>query len=200
MVVSDNGTELTSMAILRWSKEREVEWHYIAPGKPQQNGFIESFNARLRDECLNETIFNSLAQARSVLAAWRHDYNHHRPHRSLPHHATPATAYTTRPKATPNEHTTNTEHRVRNDRVCAGAVTLRVDGHLHHIGVGRPLDGTRIILLIDGYNIRIIHASTGEIIRTLTINPELRYHGTGKPVGGPRRPYGPRKNKKSEPR
>ena len=77
------GTELTSMAILRWSKEREVEWHYIAPGKPQQNGFIESFNARLRDECLNETIFTSLAQARSVLAAWRHDYNHHRPHSSL---------------------------------------------------------------------------------------------------------------------
>lgn len=74
------GTELTSMAILRWSKERDVAWHYIAPGKPQQNGFIESFNARLRDECLNETIFTSLAQARSVLAAWRQDYNHHRPH------------------------------------------------------------------------------------------------------------------------
>jgi len=83
MVVSDNGTELTSMAILRWSKERDVEWHYIAPGKPQQNGFIESFNARLRDECLNETIFTSLAHARQVLAAWRHDYNHYRPHSSL---------------------------------------------------------------------------------------------------------------------
>lgn len=55
MVVSDNGTELTSMAILRWSRDRDVEWHYIAPGKSQQNGFIESFNARLRDECLNET-------------------------------------------------------------------------------------------------------------------------------------------------
>ena len=61
MIVSDNGTELTSMAILRCSKERNVEWHYIAPGKPQQNGFIKSFNARLRDECLNETIFTSLA-------------------------------------------------------------------------------------------------------------------------------------------
>lgn len=57
------------MAILRRSKERAVEWHYIAPGKPQQNGFIESFNARLRDECLNETIFTSLAHAWSVLAA-----------------------------------------------------------------------------------------------------------------------------------
>ncbi|GAB7551709.1 hypothetical protein NRB_12070 [Novosphingobium sp. 11B] len=73
MVVSDNGSELTSMAILRWSRDRDVEWHYIAPGKPQQNGFIESFNARLRDECLNETLFTSLGHARQVLADWRHD-------------------------------------------------------------------------------------------------------------------------------
>jgi putative transposase len=82
-VVSDNGTELTSMAILRWSEERRVEWHYIAPGKPQQNAFAESFIGRLRDECLNETLFSSLAQARSVLAAWRDDYNRHRPHSAL---------------------------------------------------------------------------------------------------------------------
>ena len=82
-VVSDNETELTSMAILRWSKDRQVEWHYIAPGKPQQNGFIESFNARLRDECLNETLFSSFGHARDVLAEWRHDYNHYRPYSSL---------------------------------------------------------------------------------------------------------------------
>jgi transposase InsO family protein len=54
--VSDNGTELTSNAILKWSQDRQVEWHYIAPGKPQQNAFVESFNGRLRDECLNETV------------------------------------------------------------------------------------------------------------------------------------------------
>ena len=83
MVVSDNGTELTSSAILRWSQERQVEWHYIAPGKPMQNGFVESFNGRLRDECLNETLFTSLAHARFVLMAWRHDYNHVRPHSKL---------------------------------------------------------------------------------------------------------------------
>ncbi|MHA6719711.1 IS3 family transposase [Sphingomonas sp. RS6] len=82
-VVSDNGTELTSSAILRWSQERRVEWHYIAPGKPMQNGFVESFNGRLRDECLNETLFTSLAHARFVLDAWRHDYNHVRPHSKL---------------------------------------------------------------------------------------------------------------------
>jgi putative transposase len=59
------------------------EWHYIAPGKPMQNGFVESFNGRLRDECLNETLFTSLAHARFVLAAWQHDYNTVRPHSKL---------------------------------------------------------------------------------------------------------------------
>jgi putative transposase len=75
MIVSDNGTELTSHAILRWQEERGIEWHYIAPGKPQQNGFVESFNGRLRDECLNEHLFGSLKEARQIVEAWRVDYN-----------------------------------------------------------------------------------------------------------------------------
>ena len=83
MCVSDNGTELTCMAMLRWSQEMRVEWHYIAPGKPTQNAFIESFNGKLRDELLNETLFTSLAQARAVLAAWKDDYNNVRPHSAL---------------------------------------------------------------------------------------------------------------------
>jgi len=83
MVVSDNGTELTSNAILKWQQERQVEWHYIAPGKPMQNGFVESFNGRLRDECLNEHLFDTLRHARRMIAAWRRDYNHERPHSSL---------------------------------------------------------------------------------------------------------------------
>ena len=83
MIVSDNGTEFTSMAILRWSQEQQVDWHYIAPGKPQQNAFIESFNARLRDELLNETVFSSLNEARILLEQWRRDYNTHRPHSRL---------------------------------------------------------------------------------------------------------------------
>jgi putative transposase len=81
--VSDNGTELTSMAILTWTQDRRVDWHYIAPGKPTQNAFVESFIGRLRDELLNETLFSSLDQARRVLAAWRLDYNGHRPHSAL---------------------------------------------------------------------------------------------------------------------
>ena len=81
--VSDNGTELTSMAILKWTQTSGVDWHYIAPGKPQQNAFVESFIGRLRDECLNETLFVSLPQARAVLDAWRADYNGVRPHSAL---------------------------------------------------------------------------------------------------------------------
>jgi putative transposase len=82
-VVSDNGTEFTSMAILRWSQDRQIDWHYIAPGKPMQNGFIESFNGSFRDECLNETLFSSLPEARGRISAWKEDYNRHRPHSSL---------------------------------------------------------------------------------------------------------------------
>ena len=79
-IVSDNGTEMTSRCILEWTNRTGVEWHYIAPGKPQQNGFVESFNGRLRDECLNEEVFATLAEARVVIERWRQDYNHVRPH------------------------------------------------------------------------------------------------------------------------
>jgi len=82
-IVSDNGTEFTSRAILEWAGKNKVEWHYIDPGKPQQNGFIEPFNGSLRDELLNEELFDSLADARRKLAVWRYDYNNVRPHSSL---------------------------------------------------------------------------------------------------------------------
>jgi putative transposase len=82
-IVSDNGTELTSNAILTWADENRIGWHYIAPGKPMQNGLCESFNGRLRDELLNETLFRSLPHARMALEAWRRDYNIDRPHSRL---------------------------------------------------------------------------------------------------------------------
>jgi putative transposase len=85
MCVSDNGTEFTSMAILHWAQQKHVQWHYIAPGKPQQNAFIESFNGRLRDELLNETLFTSLHHARELLTLWKDDYNNVRPHSALGH-------------------------------------------------------------------------------------------------------------------
>jgi putative transposase len=89
MIVSDRGTEFTSNAILAWSKEHRIEWHYISPGKPMQNGFIESFNGRMRDELLNESLFFGLDHARSAITEWIHDYNTARPHSSL-NYRTPA--------------------------------------------------------------------------------------------------------------
>lgn len=79
-IISDNGSELTGHAILRWAAERAIDWHYIQPGKPVQNAFIEAFNGRLRDECLNESWFTSLAHAQRLIEAWRVDYNTVRPH------------------------------------------------------------------------------------------------------------------------
>jgi len=83
MVVSDNGTELTSNKILKWQEDRKVDWRYIALGEPMQNGFVESFNGRMSDECLNEHLFDSLRHARALVAACRVDFNHNRPHTSL---------------------------------------------------------------------------------------------------------------------
>ena len=83
LIVSDNGTELTSHAVLKWSQEARIDWHYIAPGKPTQNAFVESFIGRLRDECLNEHLFTTLGEARNLIEDWRQDYNTTRPHSSL---------------------------------------------------------------------------------------------------------------------
>jgi putative transposase len=83
MIVSDHGTEFTSNAILGWATDHQVEWHYIAPGKPMQNGYIESFNGRMRDELLNESLFLDLNHTRQLVGAWVADYNTARPHSSL---------------------------------------------------------------------------------------------------------------------
>ena len=89
LIVSDHGTEFTSNAMLEWTQSVGVAWHFIAPGKPMQNGICEAFNARMRDELLNETLFFSLGHARAAAARWVADYNHSRPHSALGY-ATPA--------------------------------------------------------------------------------------------------------------
>jgi putative transposase len=83
IIVSDNGTEFTSNAMLAWAQENRVTWHFIAPGKPMQNGFCESFNGRMRDELLNESLFFGLDHARAKIATWVDDYNLRRPHSAL---------------------------------------------------------------------------------------------------------------------
>jgi putative transposase len=80
---SDNGPEFTSRALDQWAYEQGIRWHYIQPGRPMENGYVESFNGRLRDECLNENWFCSLSEARGTIEAWRQDYNRCRPHSAL---------------------------------------------------------------------------------------------------------------------
>jgi len=82
-IVLDNGPEMCSLAMLRWAAERGVRLHHIAPGKPVQNAFIESFNGRLRDECLNEHDFMSMRHVHQILGRWREAYNTERPHKAL---------------------------------------------------------------------------------------------------------------------
>ena len=89
LIVSDHGTEFTSNAMLEWTQKARVAWHFIAPGKPMQNGICEAFNARMRDELLNETLFFNLDHARAATARWAADYNQNRPHSALGY-ATPA--------------------------------------------------------------------------------------------------------------
>ena len=89
LIVSDHGTEFTSNAMLEWTQKAAVAWHFIAPGKPMQNGICEAFNGRMRDELLNETLFFGLGHARVATARWVADYNQHRPHSALGY-ATPA--------------------------------------------------------------------------------------------------------------
>lgn len=105
MIVSDNGTELTSNAILKWQQDNAIEWHYIQAGKPTQNAFVESFNGKLRDECLNEHLFSSLRHAKDIIEDWRYDYNANRPHSS--HNGLTPREFSSRFKTEQNVNRTN---------------------------------------------------------------------------------------------
>ena len=132
----------------------------------------------------------TLTDLQTLLDRFVEEYNHHRPHRSLPHRATPATLYNTLPKALPAaSRDPDTHDRVRHDRIDkSGCVTLRHNGRLHHIGIGRTHAGTHIILVVQDLDIRIVNAITGELLRELTLDPERDYQPTGAPKGPTRRP------------
>jgi transposase InsO family protein len=161
------------------------------PNHPTTCGKVERFQQTLKKWLRARPPAHTIAELQQQLDVFVEHYNHHRPHRSLPHRATPATIYNARPKAGPTGRN-DTDHRVRYDRISQGNVSLRINGELHHIGIGRTFDRTPIILLIHDLDVRIIHAATGEILRHLTIDPNRRYHGTGQPRTPP-------KNKKPEP-
>lgn len=166
------------------------------PNHPTTCGKVERFQQTLKRYLTAQPNgFTSIHQLQTALDTFRHTYNHHRPHRSLPGRSTPAAAYAARPKATPQDRTHDTHDRVRTDRIDnAGRVTLRANGRLHHIGIGRQHAGTRILLLAQDHDIRIIDQHTGELLRHLTLNPTRDYQPTGRPRGRP-----PKKTKHPKP-
>jgi transposase InsO family protein len=153
------------------------------PNHPTTCGKVERFHQTLKKFLTGQPKAATLAELQTQLDAFVEIYNYHRPHRSMPHQATPATTYAARPKANPGERL-DTHNRVRTDRIDqAGVITLRVGGRLHHIGVGRTYTGTRVLILIQDLQIRIINAATGELLRELTLNPAKDYQPTGAPKG-----------------
>jgi transposase InsO family protein len=157
------------------------------PNHPTTCGKVERFHQTLKKSLTNQPHATSLAELQIQLDAFVDEYNHRRPHRSLPHQATPATAYTSRPKADPATRI-DTHNRVRTDRVDqAGSITLRHNGRLHHIGVGRIHYRTRVLILAQDLNIRIINAATGELLRDFTLDPTRDYQPTGAPKGPTRK-------------
>ena len=157
------------------------------PNHPTTCGKVERFHQTLKKWLKAQPRATTLAQLQAQLDDFLTEYNRRRPHRSLPQHATPHTAYTSRPKADPANRT-DTHNRVRRDRVdTTGALSLRLGGRLHHIGVGRTHAGTRVLMLIQDLNIRIINAATGELIRQLTLDPTRDYQPRGLPPGPTRK-------------
>lgn len=151
------------------------------PNHPQTQGKIERFQQTLKKWLRAQPAQPAtVSKLQALLDAFTSAYNHQRPHRSLPHQATPTTIYQARPKATPGNRETDTHDRVRRDRVDeSGVVTLRHGGRLHHIGIGRTHARTRILLLIQDLNIRVINAATGELLRELQLDPSRDYQPTG---------------------
>ena len=161
------------------------------PGHPTTCGKVERFQQTMKKWLRAQPAQPAtLEQLQALLDAFVETYNQHRPHRSLPHRATPATIYTGRPKATPKKgaRAADSHDRVRHDRIDkAGKITLRYQGRLYSIGIGRTHARTRVIVLVQDRQIRIVDAATGELLRDLTLDPTKRYQGTGRPPGPPPR-------------
>jgi len=154
------------------------------PSRPTTCGKVERYQQTMKKWLrAHSEQPTTLPQLQALLDVFVEEYNNRRPHRSLPHRATPATAYHARPKATPNGHRSNDSHdRTRHDVVStAGNVTLRIAGQLRHIGVGRTYARTRVILLVQDLHVRVVNAATGELLRELIIDPSKDYQPLNTP-------------------
>jgi transposase InsO family protein len=155
------------------------------PWHPQTQGKVERFQQTMKKWLRAQPDQPAtIADLQTLLDRFTEEYNQRRPHRSLEHRATPATIYTSRPKATPGDRTDDTHDRTRHDRVDkSGKITLRHGGTLYSIGIGRSHARTRVIVLVQDLDIRIIDAATGELLRELVLDTTQRYQGTGRPPG-----------------
>ncbi len=167
-------------------RERNITQKNGKPNHPQTQGKVERFQQTLKKWLSAQPRQPAtLAELQTLLDEFVEVYNTRRPHRSLPHRATPATIYTSLPKATPSsDRSTDTHDRVRHDKIDkAGSVTLRVAGRLRHIGVGRTYARTHVTLLVQDLHVTVVNATTGEILRDLIIDPRKDYQPTGRPPG-----------------
>ena len=159
------------------------------PNHPQTQGKVERFQQTMKKWLRAQPRQPAtIAQLQALPGAFTVAYNTTRPHRSLARQATPAAAYAARPKAVPGDRSADAHYRVRTDIIStSGTVTLRTGGKLHHIGIGRIHAGTCILLLAQDLHIRILNATTGELLRELTLDPTRNYQPTGRPPGPARK-------------
>jgi transposase InsO family protein len=158
----------------------EIEQKHSRPNHPTTCGKVERFQQTMQRWLAAHDPATTIADLQHQLDTWATIYNHQRPHSSL-RRRPPAVVYGLLPKATPRGSTTGTHHRVRHDRIDkTGAVSLRRAGRMHHIGIGRAHAGKTVLVLIDDLNIRVIHDTTGEILRHLTLDPHRGYQPRGK--------------------
>jgi transposase InsO family protein len=156
------------------------------PNHPTTCGKVERFQQTMKKWLTAQPIQpTTIAELQALIDAFVLAYNNDRPHRSLPNRATPATTYNARPKAGPSaDRSTETHYRVLNDKIdTLGKLSLRVNGRMHHIGVGAEHARTQVLKLVDGHHIRIINAATGELLRELTLDPSRDYQPLGRPPG-----------------
>lgn len=145
------------------------------PGHPTTCGKVERFQQTMKKWLRQQPPAHTLEELQHLINTFVTDYNHHRPHRSLGRH-TPAEAYEALSKATPDPALLNTESRVRYDKVDGtGSISFRHAGKMHHIGIGRHYKNTRVIMLIDGLEIRVVDQQTGELLRELTLDTSRDY-------------------------
>lgn len=165
------------------------------PNHPTTTGKVERFQQTMKKWLASQRVQpTTIPQLQALIDSFLDEYNHRRPHRSLPHRATPATAYTARPKATPGtDRSSDIHYRVLHDIVDKdGKLSLRIAGRMHHIGIGAEHRRTPVIKILDDLHLRVINAATGELLRELTIDPTRNYQPLGRPPGPqpgkPRRP------------